>query len=286
MFLVDETPACIGRFSKYCTRFFHVPEMKQENGLIAFLKRLAEREDIKGWVVFPTHDATVETLYRNKDQLGETFRVTVPIWSTTEFAYNKIRTHQLSMKTGVPVAETIYPKNMEELQKIGQTIKYPVILKPAVMHTFYARFKTKLFKADNLNELKALYRKACSAIDPSEVMIQEIIPGFAKDLYSCGCFFREGRLQASCIGQRRRQIPMDFGKATTFVQSVDIHHFRHCTKKLLSEIDYYGLAEMEFMQDPRDDVFKLLEINPKYFGPNLIVRERIISQQSWSQKNP
>ena len=108
-----------------------------------------------------------------------------------------------------------------------------------------------------------MYEKTCTVIDPSEVMVQEIIPGSARDLYSCCCFYKQGVLEASCIGQRSRQIPMDFGKATTFVQSAEIPELRQYSDDLLKEIDYYGLAEVEFMQDPRDGIYKLLEINPR-----------------------
>jgi predicted ATP-grasp superfamily ATP-dependent carboligase len=263
VYLVDDTAACIGRFSKYCRRFFHVPKMKQERALLAFLKTLSKREGINGWVVFPTHDATVEILSRNRDVLGDLLRISIPDWSATKIAYNKELTYHLAKRTGVPVAHTYFPRNGEDLRRVGGAINYPTIIKPAIMHTFYARFKTKVFKANNLQELILLYEKTCTAIDPSEVMIQDIIPGAAQDLYSCGCFFKQGVMMASCIGQHCRQIPMDFGKATTFVQSVDIPELRAYSEKLLSEIGYYGLAEVEFMRDPRDGAFKLLEINPR-----------------------
>lgn len=263
VYLVDETAACIGRFSKYCSRFFRVPEMKQEGKLLAFLKTLSKREGIKGWVVFPTHDATVEILSKNRDLLGDLYRISIPDWSTTKVAYNKELTYHLAKQTGVPVAQTYFPRNVDDLHQLKREIKYPTIIKPAIMHTFYSTFKTKVFKANNPRELVSLYEKTCTAISPSEVMIQDIIPGAARDLYSCGCFFKQGVMIASCIGQRCRQIPMDFGKATTFVQSVDIPELRENSEKLLSEIGYYGLAEVEFMRDPRDGVFKLLEINPR-----------------------
>ena len=261
--LVDETAACIGRHSKYCRRFFRVPEMKQERGLLDFLTELAKREPFNGAVIFPTHDATVEILSKNRERLGADFRITVPDWSATEYAHNKILTHRLAEKTGVPVARTLFPRNVAEVRRIGARIEYPVIVKPAVMHTFYSRFKTKVFKAHSPRELAMLYEKACEAIDPAEVMIQEIIPGSARDLFSCGCFFNAGILQASCIGQRCRQIPMDFGKATTFVKSVEIPLLRSYSERLLSVMNYYGMAEVEFMRDPRDGSFKLLEINPR-----------------------
>ena len=263
VYLVDETAACIGRFSKYCSHFFRVPEMKQERALLGFLKTLSKREGIKGWVVFPTHDATVEILSKNRDLLDGFYRISIPDWSTTKVAYNKELTYHLAKQTGIPVAQTYFPRNLDDLHQLKYEIKYPTIIKPAIMHTFYSRFKTKVFKANNPQELVLLYEKTCTAINPSEVMIQDIIPGAARDLYSCGCFFKQGVLRASCIGQRCRQIPMDFGKATTFVQTVDIPELRDHSEKLLSEIGYYGLAEVEFMRDPRDGVFKLLEINPR-----------------------
>jgi predicted ATP-grasp superfamily ATP-dependent carboligase len=263
VYLIDETAANIGRFSKYCARFLRLPKMKQEKALVDFLIELSRRDGIQGWVIFPTHDATVEILSRNREKLTEFYRVSVPDWDTTEPAYNKILTYQLAKKTGVPVPQTYFPRNVADLRQLDTELEYPVIIKPAVMHTFYAQLKIKAFKAANLKELEQLYEKTCTVIDPSEVMVQEIIPGSAQDLYSCCCFYKHGVLKASCIGQRSRQIPMDFGLATTFAQSVEIPELRQYSELLLSEIGYYGLAEVEFKRDARDGIHKLLEINPR-----------------------
>jgi predicted ATP-grasp superfamily ATP-dependent carboligase len=263
VYLIDETAANISRFSKYCRRFFLVPKMKQEQPLLNFLIALSKNEGIEGWVVFPTHDATVEILSKNRAALSDCYRISVPPWSAAKLAHNKILTYRMARKTGIPVPHTYFPENIDELRRIGRDIEYPVIIKPAVMHTFYAKLKTKAFKVSNLEELERMYQKACTVIDPSEIMVQEIIPGSARDLYSCGCFYKQGVLIASCIGQRCRQIPMDFGKATTFVQSADLPELRQYSDDLLKAIGYYGLAEVEFMQDPRDGIFKLLEINPR-----------------------
>lgn len=263
VYLIDETEANIGRFSKYCSRFFYVPKMKQAEALLDFLITLSRSEGIKDWVVFPTHDATVEILAKNRETLNNYYRISIPKWSTTELAYNKILTYRLAKETGIPIPQTYFPRNIDELRDIGRRIEYPIIIKPAVMHKFYAKLKIKVYKAGNLQELVEMYTKACSIIEPSEIMIQEIIPGSPQELYSCCCFYKQGTLIASCIGQRCRQIPMDFGKATTFVKSVDIPELRYYSDKLLSAIGYYGLAEVEFKRDPRDGIFKLLEINPR-----------------------
>ena len=37
-------------------------------------------------------------------------------------------------------------------------------------------------------------------------------------------------------------------------------------ERFLSLIDYSGVGEVEFMRDPRDGVYKLLEVNPRFWG--------------------
>jgi predicted ATP-grasp superfamily ATP-dependent carboligase len=245
VYLIDDTAASIGRFSRYCTRFFCVPRMKQEEPLLDFLLKLPTSQAIQGGVIFPTHDATVEILSKNKERLSGRYRISTADWRSTELAYNKKLTYKLANKIGIPVPQTYFPTDIDEICQIGRSVSYPTIIKPAVMHKFYDKLKVKAYKANNVNE-----------------MIQEIIPGPPHELYSFCCFYKQG-VKASCTGQRCRQIPMDFGKATTFVQSVDIPQLRHYGEKLLSEIEYYGLAEVEFKRDRRDGLFKLLEINPR-----------------------
>ncbi|KAF5437618.1 putative ATP-dependent carboligase, ATP-grasp superfamily [Candidatus Methanophagaceae archaeon] len=56
---------------------------------------------------------------------------------------------------------------------------------------------------------------------------------------------------------------MDFGSASTFVESVYISELVELGTCLLKALNYYGLSEVEFKKDIRDDKFKLLEINAR-----------------------
>jgi predicted ATP-grasp superfamily ATP-dependent carboligase len=47
---------------------------------------------------------------------------------------------------------------------------------------------------------------------------------------------------------------------------VDIPELEEITRKILLEIGYYGLSEVEFMLDPRDKHYKLIEINARPWG--------------------
>jgi predicted ATP-grasp superfamily ATP-dependent carboligase len=59
---------------------------------------------------------------------------------------------------------------------------------------------------------------------------------------------------------------MDFGHASTFAELVNIPEIQRIAEQFLSLINYYGIAEVEFMQDPRDGNYKLIEVNPRVWG--------------------
>ena len=101
------------------------------------------------------------------------------------------------------------------------------------MHEFYKKTKHKVFVIHNKEDLKRKYLKACSATNPSDIIIQEIIPGGPENLYSFGSFFNNGEAVASIMGRRSRQIPMDFGKASTFAELCEIPEIYEFGIKLL-----------------------------------------------------
>ena len=56
---------------------------------------------------------------------------------------------------------------------------------------------------------------------------------------------------------------MDFGKATTYAKTIYNKELYQLAVKLLSEIKYWGICEVEFKYDNKSKQFKLLEINPR-----------------------
>ena len=263
-FLMNDRSLCIGRFSKYVSKFFLCPSIEQETQFIDYLINLAEKtEDINNWVLFPTNDAAVRNLSLNKTRLEEYYTVPSPPWEVIRCTYNKKITNQIAERCGIPIPRTYYPKDEEEVLALSKELEYPVIIKPAVMHTFYTITKAKVIVVSSADELIKGYRTAIRIIDPTEVMVQEIIPGAPGELYSYCPFFKDGEAVAMCMGRRYRQRPMDFGRATTYVESCYVPELVDYGNQLLKEIQYYGLCEVEFKKDPRDGQFKLLEVNPR-----------------------
>ena len=66
--------------------------------------------------------------------------------------------------------------------------------------------------------------------------------------------------------RRRRQHPSDFGRASTFVETIELPEIEEPSCRFLAAIGYYGLVELEYKRDPRDGVCKLLDVNARTWG--------------------
>lgn len=265
VFLVDSDP-CVGRFSRYRSGFAACPPPGAEDGaaLVDFLLSLADRQRLRGFLLFPNSDETVRALSIGKARLEPVYRVPVPAWETVRMFAEKAETYELASRLGIPVPRTRYPRDAGQLVTLD--LEYPVIVKPLSRDPFYARTHRKALRADGPDALLAVWERACAVVPPSELMVQELIPGGAEVLYSLGCLFSDGRLRGHVVAHRARQHPMDFGHATTLAETVDIPELEELGSQLLAAAGYEGLAEVEFMLDRRDGVYKLLEVNPRVWG--------------------
>jgi D-aspartate ligase len=255
---------CIARFSRYTNRFSKCPDVREESLFLEFLMDLAKKENIEGWIIYPNDDETVYFLAKYREQLEEYYRITTPPWDTVKFAYDKRLTYELAEKCNIATPETFCPSKVEELKQLD--IKFPVILKPSVKEPFFSKTRKKAIQVNDRKQLIDGYNKAARVVNGWQIMVQDRIPGGARNLFSVGSLCRNGDLLAKVVVRRTRQHPMDFGHATTFAETVDIPELEEFTRKILAAMGYYGLSEVEFMLDPRDGKYKLLEINARIWG--------------------
>ncbi len=254
----------IGRFSKYTTMSVRAPSLRGADETVAFLIETARRMDLKGWVLFPTRDEHVAAFARHRPALTEVFRVPTPEWDVVKWAWNKWNTYSLAQKLDIPIPRTWCPKSMEDLDRIDA--EFPLGIKPAVKEDFFYATKAKAWRANNKQELRELFGKALSHSAGNEILVQEIIPGDGNYQFSSCVFFKNGEAVGKMSAQRWRQHPPEFGRAATFVESIDLPVIEEPTFRFLRTINYYGLAEIEYKLDPRDGKYKLLDVNARTWG--------------------
>jgi predicted ATP-grasp superfamily ATP-dependent carboligase len=93
-----------------------------------------------------------------------------------------------------------------------------------------------------------------------------MIPGGGESQFAYCAFFKDGAALASMTVRRRRQHPSDFGRASTFVETIELPELEQQSLSFLRAIDYYGLVELEYKRDPRDGRHKLLDVNARTWG--------------------
>jgi predicted ATP-grasp superfamily ATP-dependent carboligase len=254
----------ISSFSRYATRTIKVPDLRDEQKTINCLLDVGRRYNLRDWVLFPTRDETVAALSRHRDELKAFFRVTTPGWDSIKWAWDKKNTYELAEQLGIPCPQTFAPRSEDDLASLFPRL--PLAIKPAVKENFFYATGAKAWRAETPAQLRALYRRAALQIDPSHILIQEIIPGGGERQLSFCAFYRDGKVNGSLLARRARQHPREFGRAATYVETIEAPAIEALAVRFLEAIDYYGLVEVEFKQDPRDQQFKLLDVNARTWG--------------------
>jgi D-aspartate ligase len=254
----------ISQFSKYVKRVVRVKDLRDEHQTVENVLEVGQRYGMKGWVLFPTRDETVVAFSRHRDRLAEFFRVTTPCWDTVKWAWDKKNTYDRAAELGIPVPHTYNPRTEKELSALYSRL--PLAIKPAIKENFFYATGAKAWRAETPAQLHELFLKATRQIRPEEILVQEIIPGDGERQYSYCAFFRDSEAQSTLIAKRMRQHPREFGRAATYVETIDFPEIEELSERFLKAIDYYGLVEIEFKQDPRDGQFKLLDVNARTWG--------------------
>ena len=255
----------VSRFSRYCTHFVHVSTLRDETHTIDHLLRIGSQLNLDGWILYPTRDELVATFSRNRSRLKEIFRVPTAEWDSVQWAWDKRKTYQLAQELSIPTPVTKYFTHIDQLSELNG-LRPPFAIKPAIKEHFLYATKAKAWCANDHAELKSMFQKAADLVGPGEVMVQELIPGGGSQQFAYCGFFRNGEAVGKMVVRRWRQHPLQFGRASTYVETVDVPVLEEFSERFLRAINYYGLAELEYKLDPRDSQYKLLDVNARTWG--------------------
>lgn len=255
----------ISRYSRYCTHYEKVGALRDERKIVDALTEVAQRLGLNGWVLYPTREELVAAISLHRDELKQHYRVPTPAWSSVQWAWDKRNTNWLAQEEGIPTPATHYPETVEDLAALD-TAMPPFVIKPAIKENFIYQTRAKAWRANNHAELRDLFAKAAALTGRGEIMVQEMIPGGGAQQFSYCAFFRNGEAVGKLVARRRRQHPLEFGRASTFVETVNLPLLEEYSERFLRACGYYGLAEVEYKLDPRDGKFKLLDVNARTWG--------------------
>jgi len=254
----------ISRVSRYATGHERVPELRDAEETVRILINACTRLGLRGSVLYPTREETVAAIAGHREELSEYFRLPTPGWESVQPAWDKRETYQRAERLGIPIPRCWFPASVADLDQVD--LSSPVILKPAIKEHFFYETRAKAWRVDTRAELETAYEKAVQIVGAAEVIVQELIPGGGDQQFGYCAFFKDGDALGEMTVRRRRQHPSDFGRASTFVETIELPELAKHSLTFLRDIGYYGLVELEYKQDLRDGQYKLLDVNARTWG--------------------
>jgi D-aspartate ligase len=249
--------------SRYAAR--HMPlEGHAYDEQSASLLRLADRHALDGWTLFPTSDRSAAMVGQHHAELAERYVLTTPSWDTLRWAFDKRLTYELAERLGITYPRTWKAADADEAAALP--VEYPVIVKPAVREEDNALTVAKAWRADDPVELHARFAEGAELLPAGELLIQELVPGGGESQVSYTALCDEGHPLATLMARRTRQYPPDFGRASTYVETIEQPEIEDPSERLLAELKFTGLVELEYKRHPTSGEFKLLDVNPRVWG--------------------
>lgn len=252
--------------SKYNTERLIAPHYKQKKQeFVNFLKEYAKQQSVPP-VLIPCHDSYVEVVDEFLDELREVYLIPQTEKGLYTKAMNKEVLHRMAEENGVNVPETVRVGEDHFYEKIDEIVKFPCIVKPTDSPTFVAKFRRKLFKVHNRQELDEALQKAKDA--SLEVIVQRIIPGFDDHMYTFDAYLnQDSKVTHWVTCQKYRQYPINFG-ASVYTGQKYVPEIFEIGAKFLEEIGWKGFAEIEFKKDAETGKYYLIEINARITNLN------------------
>lgn len=224
-------------FSRYCHEKLICPDPRNEEQFIKFLIDYLMKNPVD--VLIPVGYITTVTISKHKKELLPFVKIPIVDYDSMEIACNKEKTMQL--------AKSIHITIPKEYSSITDIDKFPVVAK-GIYESGHIKY---------INSLEDLI-----PLDLNNYILQEYIPGEGYGFYA---LFNQGIVKAYFMHKRVREYPIT-GGASTCAESIFDEELKKLGIELLESLRWHGVAMVEFKKDERNGKFKLMEINPKFWG--------------------
>ena len=257
----DVSPKAMGFRSRYATGMVCPDPLADESAFLAWLEDLGRKLPQRA-VLFPTHDQFIWPLSRHAERLSEWFIIPFSRWEAMEKLHDKRAQLEAAWRAGVDTPKTVFIDSAADLERGIAEIGFPAIFKPVESLAFKVRFRKHVLVIESAEELAEVYSKVD---DCGTLMLQDIVQGDDAQLFTVGSYLNaESEPLAVFTGHKLRQHPRHFGYARFAVGLWD-DELADAGLRLLKEMHYHGVSQVEFKRDTRDGKYRLMEINARHW---------------------
>lgn len=240
-----------GYHTKYgCNRLVG-PKCQDEKLYVDYLLELLLKE--KYSTVIPMDDDAAVVVSKYKHELEQYTKVLMPDYETFCKAYDKNLLMTLCQDKGYPHPRTI-DLTKKGFEEVPSNI-FPALIKPN--YTSGGRGMTLVYSMEELKTKAPIIIKQYG-----DSHLQEFIePGGRQIKVQVFIDRRTGKYYSSVI-HKQRYYPENGGSSCCNVTIRDERLSTLC-KNILDDISWNGFADFDLIEDPKDNVCKIMEINPR-----------------------
>lgn len=241
-----------GYHTKYATKKA-VCSTKDEGVYLEFVKQYVKDNGIA--TIIPMNDDGATFLSKYKQELIGLVPFLMPDWATFEKGYDKNMLMALCKEKGYPHPITIDLEKVDYLTIKEDNIPFPAIIKPNC--TSGGRGMTLVHNTD---ELKELYPAIREKFGPCH--LQQFIEAGGRQIKVQVFIDPRSSKTYSSVIHKQRFYPEKGGSSSCNMTIADERTAQMCIS-ILKDINWEGFADFDLIEDPKDCVLKVMEINPR-----------------------
>ncbi|HET6320383.1 MAG TPA: ATP-grasp domain-containing protein [Chloroflexota bacterium] len=249
-----------GLQSRYVTeRLVYPHPLAKPSDTVAALQRAARERRVQ--LMIPVTDAVILPLSEARDQFAGICQLALPEPGALACVTDKQRTLQLAQQVGVPTPRSALVENSREALRAGQSLGWPVVLKPVVSRLYRACLPTEVLVVKYADSPARLLEQMRHFEGRCAVLLQEYCPGIG---YGVELLLDHGRALAAFQHRRLREVPLS-GGSSAFRESTALDALLYgYAVRLLESLSWTGLAMVEFRVGPSGP--RLMEVNGRMWG--------------------
>jgi D-aspartate ligase len=257
----DPDPAAVGLRSRYAAGTLCPDPLADEEAFVGWLETIGADLPRRA-VVFPSHDEFIWPLARHAERIAPWFLVPFSRGDVMASVRDKRAQMEAAWRAGVDTPRTVFVRTPDELAAAADQVSFPAVLKPVDSLAFKLRFHRHILDVDTMADLQRIYGEVA---DLGVLMLQERVPGGEHDLWTVGSYLdAESRPLAVFTGHKLRQHPHAGGSCLAGVSEWN-DQLVQTALRLLRELRFHGVSQVEFKRDPRDGRFRLMEVNARHW---------------------
>lgn len=260
--IVNDTraPANFSRYGKTLC-FPNLTDHTSDEQLLEYLAEASDKLGRKS-VLIPTTDLYARFVSRRRTILEKSFLFQECNPDLVNSLCSKQSMHALASGHDVPTAKTFVPTSLMSVHEYIKGALFPLVVKAVDWTQTNGRPSAKSIIMRSSAELIKNGSFNNSGEFPN-IMLQEYIGGSGTvDWMFNGYFDHQSNCLFYSTGKKLRQAPIYTGYST--LGECSVNQVVHETSvKFLRDIGYRGIVDIDYRYDPRDELYKILDVNPR-----------------------